>query len=276
MKKQVRGIGIEFISVLGLPPVDFVDLAADLGCQHIGIALEPMPFYPKRYPQWSLRNDASLRAEVIAAMRDRGVTISLGEGFLVRPGTDIGDAAVDMDVMCELRVPRVNLLSLESDLTRGFDQCATFAELADARGLQATLEFLPGLPIGDLPTALAAVRHVGKSNFRVLIDTMHFFRSGSKVADIAAIGPNQIGYVQLCDVPLVSKHANYADEARFERMCPGNGELPLFELLCALPPDLIMGLEVPMLGQAEAGVSPNHRLSTCVEATRELLCRLDT
>ena len=32
-------LGIEFISVFGLPPVEFVHLAADLGCRHISTAL---------------------------------------------------------------------------------------------------------------------------------------------------------------------------------------------------------------------------------------------
>jgi hypothetical protein len=30
-------VGIEFISVFGLPPVEFVALAAELGCRQIGM-----------------------------------------------------------------------------------------------------------------------------------------------------------------------------------------------------------------------------------------------
>ena len=96
------------------------------------------------------------------------------------------------------------------------------------------------------------------------------------MADVAAIDPSLIGYVQLCDVPLVSKFANYADEARYERLPPGKGELPLFGLLKVLPRDLVVGLEVPMLAQAEAGVGPYDRLSGSVAATRTLLAQLET
>ncbi len=275
MNTHARCIGIEFISVFGLPPVQFVDLAANLGCRRIGISLAPTPANPHDYPRWSLRDDSGLRRDMVAAMRDRGVSISLGEGFLIRPGADVAGTAADLDVMRELGVPLVNILSLDPDRNRGFDQCAAFAEMAEARGLGATLEFVPGLPIGDLSTTLAAIRHVGRPSFRLLIDAMHVFRSGSQVADIAAIDPNLIGYVQLCDAPLVSSHANYADEARYERLPPGKGELPLFELLSVLPRHLMVGLEVPMLGQAAAGVSPYDRLSGCVDAARDLLARLD-
>jgi sugar phosphate isomerase/epimerase len=257
-----------------LPPVEFVALAADLGCAHIGMSLAPMPSIPNLYPMWSLREDAPLRRDLMVAMRDRGISISLGEGFLIMPGVDIAGAAADMDLMRELGIGRVNVLSLDPQASRGFDQCASFAQLAEQRGLQATLEFVPGLPIGDLPTALAAVHHVGKSNFRLLIDAMHVFRSGSQVSEVAAIDPSLIGYVQLCDVPRVSTFANYGDEARYERLPPGKGELPLLELLRALPRGLIVGLEIPMLGQANAGVSPYDRLSSAVQAARDLLERV--
>ena len=167
MEQQARGIGIEFISVFGQPPVEFVKLAADLGCRHIGISLSPLLSDRHPSPVWSLRNDAGLRRDMIAAMRDKGVSISIGEGFLIMPGVDIATAAADMDVMCELGVPVVNVLSLDPDRNRGVSINARCSPKPPAPGrLAATLEFVPGLPIGDLPTTLAAVRHVGRPNFR--------------------------------------------------------------------------------------------------------------
>ncbi|MDT3443870.1 MULTISPECIES: hypothetical protein [unclassified Pseudofrankia] len=84
-------LGLEFLSVFGLPPTDFVALAADLGCQHISTGLESNPYGTLGYPPFSLREDASLRREMIAVMRDRGVSISLGEGMSVRAGADVRD-----------------------------------------------------------------------------------------------------------------------------------------------------------------------------------------
>jgi sugar phosphate isomerase/epimerase len=81
----MRAIGIDFISVLGLPPVEFVKLAAELGCQHISIAPAPFTANPHNFPSWSLRDDKTLRHELIAALRDNNITLSLGEGFLIRP-----------------------------------------------------------------------------------------------------------------------------------------------------------------------------------------------
>ena len=56
-------IGIENISVFGLPPIDFVNLAADLGCHHISTSLVPFDYNPHGYPRFSLKEDAVLRRE---------------------------------------------------------------------------------------------------------------------------------------------------------------------------------------------------------------------
>jgi sugar phosphate isomerase/epimerase len=63
----------------------------------------------------------------------------------------------------------------------------------------------------------------------------------------------------------------YAEEAMYERMAPGEGELPLADMLAALPDDRVVGLEIPMRSRAEAGVSAYDRLLPCVNTARALL-----
>jgi hypothetical protein len=40
---KTERLGIEFLSVFGLPPVEFVNLAADLGCRYISTGLRSAP-----------------------------------------------------------------------------------------------------------------------------------------------------------------------------------------------------------------------------------------
>jgi sugar phosphate isomerase/epimerase len=263
-------IGIERLCVFGLPPVEFVHLAADLNCRHIATALVPTAFNPHNYPRWSLRDDANLRRDMRAAMHDCNVSISLCEGFGVRPGADVGDYLHDLELINELGATRINVASIDRDASRTLDQFAKLAEMAEAFGIETTIEVGPG-PVPNLAAAMNAVRHVGKPNFKLLIDTMHLVRSGSGAADIAALDPDVIGYVQVCDVPLISRHKSYLDEALHERMVPGTSELPLLDILAALPSHVVLGLEVPQRSLAEAGVRTNERVARCVEATRELL-----
>ena len=111
---------------------------------------------------------------------------------------------------------------MDPDLGRSFDQFAAFAEAAAERGMQTTLEFAKSLALTDLDTAVAAVRHVGRADFRLLIDTMHVVRSGSTAADLAALDPSLFGYVQLCDSTLEQRNQAYRDDSS-DRSVPGEG-----------------------------------------------------
>ncbi|CAN7295662.1 TIM barrel protein [Phenylobacterium sp. LjRoot219] len=265
-------LGIEFISVFGLPPVEFVHLAADLEVRNISLGLSPLDANPHNYPSYAL-SDAALQRDFKAALKDRGVGFALAEGFFVLPGRDVSAYAAEMDLMAELGAQRINTLALEPDAARLHDQLATLVEMGAARGLRTTLEFIPGMRVGDLTAAAETVRQVGRPEVSVLADTMHLGRSGATGAELAALEPGVVGYAQLCDCPLVRSDMSYADEAKYERMVPGEGELPLVDYLKALPPGVVIGLEVPQRSLAEAGVGPHERLGRAVAAARALLAQ---
>ena len=264
-------LGIERLSVFGMPPVEMVTLAADLGCSCIGIGLTPIRRYnPHGYSDWSLRDDPRLRREMSAAMRDLGVRLSLLEGFGVVSGQEMDRFARDLDILCELGGERINVVSIEPDLARAIAGFAKLAEMAQARGLLVSTEIGPG-PVTSLASALDVVRGVSLPNFSLLIDTMHYFRFGGTVEGLGVIDPSLIGYVQLCDVPLISTFKSYTDEAFHERMVPGEGELPLQAFVSLLPKDVVVSLEVPRRALAQAGAEPIERVRPCVEAARSLL-----
>jgi sugar phosphate isomerase/epimerase len=261
-------IGIEFLSGFGMPPVDFIHHAADLGCGHVSLGLAPFSFNPLNYPAWSLLEDESLRRDVRRALNDRGVRITLGEGVLIRPGVDIADSKRQIAALCELGAEGVNVVPLEPERARCFDQLAAFASLTRELGAAPMMEFGPLFSIPDLPTALAAAEQCG--DLRLVLDALHFARSGAKVADLAAAAP-AIGYVQLCDGPLKADRETYLNEARFERLAPSEGEFPLAEMVALLPGERVWALELPMLAKALGGAGPAERLASAVAAARNLL-----
>ncbi|MCE7795429.1 sugar phosphate isomerase/epimerase [Sphingobium sufflavum] len=264
-------IGLDFISVLGLPPLDYIALAARLGYTDIGIAPGPVVSVPDLFPAWTLRDNPGLIRDVRAAVADHGLHIAVGEGFFLLPGGDVAASAADLDLLAEVGAPRCTIVSFEGDRALAFDRLAQFAELATARGLGAQIEFVPGLGIGDLPTALAAVEHVGRPDFGLVIDAMHLFRSGASAADVAALDPAIIAHIQLCDVPVAVAAEGYGYEASFERLCPGAGELPLQSLVDALPRGRTIGLEIPMKTRTLAGDSFDDQFAPCLAATRAML-----
>lgn len=264
-------LGLDFISGLAMPPVAFVELAAEFGCGGVSLALAPFTANPHGYPAWSLRDDAGLRRELSAALAQNGVELRNGEGFLIRPGSTVADCPGDLDLMAEIGSQRVNILTIDPDLARSIDELGRFAELAGERGLTVTFEFMAGMGVGTLEAAATMVRAVARTNLALMFDTMHLARSGGTPADLATLDPGLIGYVQLCDAPDKPLDASYGEEARHNRLALGDGALPLAELVAAIPPGVPVGLELPMLARAEAGESPQERLAASVAVARQLL-----
>lgn len=272
MSAQSDRIGIEFISFFNEHPVEMVKVAANLGCKQISLALESMSPNKLDYAPWSLRNNKQLRRDLLRAVEDHGVNISNGEFYMIKPGTDFRDTArPDLEIMCGLNFKRVNIVSIEPDFSRNVDQCGVLVEMAQALGMETTLEFVPNTGVANLQSALNILQAVNRPTFGLVIDAMHFFRSGSSVADLAKLEPDTVGYVQLCDVPVVSHYEQYMYEALYERLPPGQGELPLQDFLNAVRRDVVVGLEIPMLAQAQAGIAPRERLQGAVAAAKHLL-----
>ena len=78
-----------------------------------------------------------------------------------------------------------------------------------------------------------------RSNAYVLIDALHFSRSGGLPAHVATIDPARFRYAQICDagpdMPGPTDTPALVREARTGRLLPGEGVLPLKELVAALP-----------------------------------------
>lgn len=275
-RDPVNRLGIEMLTLLSMGPVEHVKLAAELGCVAISSGLTHMPltmfgitdFAP--YPAWSLRDDPALRRETLAAMRDTRVHIGLGEGFRAKSEGDVRDYAGDLDLMAELGAVRINAIFIEDDLALAKDQLAILAEMTAERGMVFTIEFTPPRGIANFETALEVCEHIGRGKARVLVDSMHFFRTGGTVAKLAAVDPDWIGYAQLCDGRLAPWDEGYFMEAMFARGVPGEGELPLREWIAALPATCEIGLEVPRLDDLRGGMSPRDHAARVVAAARAL------
>jgi sugar phosphate isomerase/epimerase len=271
----MSGLGIEFISAFGMPPVQFIELAAELDCQYVTTTPQPIDYNPENFKKFDLVEDAALRREVKAALKANGITISLGEGLVVLPNVDTRTAySAALDAFAEIGIPRLNVCAMDPDRTRSFDEMAVLAEMAGSRGMVSVVEYAPVFAANDLAAGIAALRHIGRNDCKLLVDTMHAGRTHTNLAELAALGEAKIGYIQLCDAPRIPVIADYIEEAMFQRRVPGEGEMPLLDLLTVLPRNVVVGLEVPLRDEAEAGIPAKARMRRCVAAARALLAQL--
>lgn len=263
-------LGIECLSTFGLHPAELIRLTGELGCSHVTLNLGPAANRLPIYPELSIRDDPALRRDVQAALAGSGVRIGMMEGFAITPDNRADDLARDLDIAAELGAAAICTVSLERDMARTHGEFARLTELAAERGLMVTTEVSAGV-LRRLEKALAAVAAVAHPSFKLLIDTMHFFRFGATVADFAALDPIVVGHIQLCDVPMPAVIESYMEEALYERRAPGDGDLPLAGFLHHVPAGVVVGLEIPIRSEAERGIGPKERLARCVAQTRALM-----
>ena len=108
----------------------------------------------------------------------------------------------------------------------------TIADKAASHGLHCVLEFIPIWGIGDLATAWEIVRTVNRSNVGLAFDFWHYIRGGPDHSLLRSIPGDKISYVQVADAEAaLPANRTLFDDCLFHRLPPGEGELPINQLL---------------------------------------------
>jgi sugar phosphate isomerase/epimerase len=98
-------------------------------------------------------------------------------------------------------------------------------------GLRICLEFIPDSGLRDLPFAQAVVDACGEPNAGLLLDVFHLDRSGGTVDDVRRLPPDAVAGIQLSDRTRTAAGTGHVPLSG--RLLPGEGELPLRELVGA-------------------------------------------
>jgi sugar phosphate isomerase/epimerase len=151
-----------------------------------------------------------------------------------------------------------------------------FAERASAAGLWVDLEPMPMMGLPTLASAWEIVAAVGASNTGVMLDTWHFVRGGADYELLRSIPAEKLVNVQLVDGYSDPRGETLWDDAMGSRLLPGEGELPLLEILgtLALGADRRLGSVGPEAIADELDtLAPATLGERASRATRDVLAR---
>jgi sugar phosphate isomerase/epimerase len=192
-------------------------------------------------------------------------------------GTDLARYLPFLDRIAEMEARHINVVFDDSDRGRNVDAFARICELAAARGLTADLEFMPWTGVKTLAEARAVVEGAGHPAGAILFDCLHFDRCGATLAEIDALPPGAINYVQLCDGPEAWEVSDEAlvRVARTARLVPGEGGIDLPAILRRLPPGLPVSVEVPNHEEA-ARTGATALARRALAASKAMIADLET
>ena len=266
---MARSLSLSYYTVPELTLPEAVDVAADAGCDFVGIrVLDGAPTDPSP----ALVRDARLRREAIASMKDRGVRALDASAARLRPVTDAVAFEPMLDVCAELGVRHVDCSVDDPDTARRTNTLALLCELAAQRDLRVELEFVPWMAIGTVAQAAALVRETGATNLGILVDALHLDRSGGHPDELRSLPAEWLRVAQVCDAPACTDFST-ADQIRVAtkaRCLPGEGVLPLAAMIRALPRDIPLALEIPMAERA-LHIPAVNRVKAAVHATRRVI-----
>lgn len=232
------------LTALDLPPPRLIEVAHACEYEQVGLRLLAATPGGTAYP---LMDDRAQLRETKARLAATGIEVADLEVVAFRPDIVVARLEPLLETGRELGARHTLVAAYDPDLEWFCDRFAEYCALAARYGLTADLEFMPWTFVPDLPTASRVVEKTQSSAAGVLVDALHFDRSGGRLEDIGKVPPRKLHYWQICDAPAVRPGTLEAmiHAAREERMFPGEGGIDLVSLAKAMPAGITVSIEVP-------------------------------
>lgn len=252
-------IAVSHLTTLDASPEDFLDHAAAAGFDGVGLRILPTKHAPGL---WPVAGDLPRAKRLRAKADDLGLAVLEIEAFSVWPDMKVDEMLPGLEAGGILGARFVLAAGIDEDEGRLADNFAALCDAAAGFGITVAMEFMPFRPMATLPQALRIHRAVGRKNARLLVDTLHLSRSGAKPADVFKLDRSLLGYIHLCDAAAIIPPASeFTNEARNGRFYPGEGGLPLRELIGGLSPDVPISLEAPNPRYADRSAAQRVRIA---------------
>ena len=257
------------LTVLPCSPVEQIDAAHKAGFDSVGLRL-----FPSLPTDVDVMADRPLQRDIKRRLEDTQLEVLDIEVVRVSPRMDLAPIEAALEFAGGLGARWLAATSESRQDYRTEDEpslvgrLAELCETAERHGMGVMLEFMAFRGISTLQDAVRIVTATGSPNLAITVDALHLFRSGGTADAIATVDPALLACVQLCDAPQTAP-ADLIDEARQNRLYPGEGDLPLTDLMRMLPANIPVSVEVP--SRSRAHLSAHDRAAHAARSARPMI-----
>jgi sugar phosphate isomerase/epimerase len=228
----VNRLAIAPTTVPNAAPLAYLDAAIAAGWDAVGLRLHRSP----NLPYHPVVGDARLIREMKRRLADARMPVHDIFTFYLQAESDFAAFAQSLALGAEFGARYALVQGDDSEWNRLSDTYARFCDLAAPFGISVVVEFNPARPLANIQQASQLIAAAGRTNAAICVDPLHLARSGSVPGDLRDIDPGLLPYAQFSDGRL----------SPLARLLPGEGALPLRELLTVLPADTMLSVEVPI------------------------------
>lgn len=220
---------------------------------------------------WTRATTRAIRAQA----RDAGVELLDLEVAWIMPGAPDPWLVTLVDIAAELGARNLLCVSSDPDMAATTAKFQAMVAAAQGTGVRVNLEFGIFTEVKTIHTARAVLEAVEGEAKALLVDTLHWARSGGTTEDLASIPREWLSYCQPCDAPVdgpdPASFDAIIDDAINRRMPLGEGGLPLAAMVDALPAHLPMAIEERSAALRDAFPDLNQRARECARTSRAWL-----
>lgn len=248
-------------------PIETINAAAAGGFDAVGIRVTGRKHGDGSF---AVIGNAPIIRDLRQRRDDTGVAITHVTAYWVTPDLTLAEFLPVIDTAVELGAGMIGVNCGYTDEARFVSFMAAYCEAAAKHRLKLVLEFMPFSGAKTLEQGVRMIEETGQPNLGLMVDPLHLARSGGVPADLKKVDPGLIYMVQLCDAPLEKPAGlELRAEALTDRLYPGEGGLPLHDLLDAVPPDVQIDVEAPC--RQHAGLTPDEQARMAGERCRTFL-----
>lgn len=265
----MRPLSLSPQTVLPCSPLEQIDAAVQAGFDAVGLRL-----FPVTVTDVDVMSDTTTQRAVEQRIAETRLRVLDIEVVRATPQTNVDAIVPALEFAsrlgaCWLAVTAAPLDSYDSADEPSVVRClADICRVAERHNMRVALEFMAFRGIRSLEDAMRIIAAVGHPAMGMSIDALHLFRSGGTTDALVDIDPDLIACVHLSDAPLAAP-ADIISEARQNRTYPGEGGLPLIDLMSVLPRELPVAVEVPSRDRERLSVA--ERAVKGAQASRRFL-----
>ncbi len=235
---------------INCPPPEMIRIAAKAGYDAVSLRTIPMGLPGER--PYDIAKDPKLLRDTREAAKETGIWLHDTENARIADGVDVRDYEPALEAAAELGIRHILTNIWTPDRTFYTEQFCCLCDLAEQYGQTVSVEFVTWSSVTNLSQVRELLLTSGKKNVGVVLDCLHFYRSRVSIEELDDCPKDWFHYAHLCDCEAIipTDEAALIHTGRAERLYPGEGAIPIREILTHIP-QAVLGVEVPHLVRVE-------------------------
>ena len=266
---MTRQFSLGYLTAPTCAPPEMIYLAGRAGYDYVSLRTIAMGLPGE--PNFGLAGNSALLRDTRIALNDTGVRVLDIENARIHDGVDLKRYLPELEVAAGLGARAVLTNIWSENRSYVVDKFAELCGYAKSFNLDVRLEFVTWAKIVDIRQALAVIRAACVDNAGIAVDMLHFSRSRCSLAELAALPPELVTAIHICDAPaeIPTSVEDLIHNGRAERYYPGEGGIDLAGIIRTVP-QVVYGIEIPNLERARVIGNAEH-VYQCLEKTRRYL-----